>query len=330
MGQEIRVEITDACRGSLNTTNIIGAEFEGFMVLGYPNMSPGVLFEVVADGYVLGVEIREKDIVLLRNDTVIIVPLADLRNRGQHFLLNVGWGPTTLRLHITDADGPRGYTASTIPTFPPHALRQWARRKALIPTVVYDSEKHLFETVMDQLYALQRSLKDTNGINGFWDLQYAGQKVTKRSPKRETDVHPTIRLLFDNLEIIKNFQIIPEYQTGNGRLDFLITAPLKDGSTGKVCIEFKNAHSNDLATGLMIQLPEYMETTHTDYAVYAVLDYHSPYNFKSKKFRIENFPGKIDNLEMALNIAASETGRKFLRSVILPVGPTTPPSKKDR
>lgn len=273
-------------------------------------------------------EIRKQDVVLLRNDTMIIVPLAEPRNRGQHFLLNFGWEPTTLHLNITDAEGPRGHSATTSAAFPPHSLRQWARRKALIPTVVYDSERHLFEAVMDQLYLLQRSLKDTNGINGFWDLQYAGKKITKGSPKRETDVHPTIRLLFDNLEIIKNFQIIPEYPTGNGRLDFLITAPLKDGATGKVCVEFKNAHSNDLATGLMVQLPEYMDTTRTDSAIYAVLDYHAPHNFKSEAFKIENFPGKIDSLEMALNIGASETGRKFIRYIILPVGPTVPPSKK--
>ncbi len=328
MEREILVEITGACQGSLNTANLIGAEFEAFMVLGYQNMSPGILFQVLAEDYVLGVEIRQQDVVLLRNGTVIIVPLAEPQNRGQHFLLNVGWGPTTLHLNLTDAEGNRGHTATTTATFPPLSLKQWARRKALIPTIVYDSEKHFFEAVIDQVYILKQSLQDTNGVNGFWDIQYSGQRILKRSPKRETDVHPTIRLLFDNLEIIKNFQIIPEYPTGTGRLDFLITAPLRDGSIGKVCIEFKNAHSNDLAAGLMTQLPMYMNTTHTDYGVYAVLDYRPPYNFKPKTFKVDTFPGKLDNLETALNIGASQTGLKYLRPIIIAVGPTKSPSKK--
>lgn len=325
---EIRVGIAPPCQGILNKVNLIAAEFEGFMVLGYLNMSPGILFEVVADEYVLGIEFRENDVVFVRNDTAIVASFGHPASRGQQLVLNYSWSPNEISLHLTDEDGHRGHTASTAPTFPPQSLRQWARREALIPVVTYDSNTHLFEAVMDQFYKLQQSLRDTNGINGFWDVQYEGQKIAKKSPKRETDVHPTIRLLLYDLEIIKNFQIIPEYPIGGGRLDFLIMAPLRDGTIGKVCVEFKNAHSDDLANGIMVQLPEYMDRTGTDYGVYAVLDFGAAHSFKSRRFQIEKFSDEFDSLEMALNIGASESNKKFLRPVILPVGPSTPPSKR--
>lgn len=329
MTQEIRVTVTPAAQGRANKINFIGPEFDATLVLGYQNLKPGVLFDVVAENYLLGVEIRNQDAILLRNGTLISVPLAAPANRGPHFILNFAWSPTELRLYIIDREGERGYTATTTPVFPPNALKEWARREALMPTVTYDSGQHLLEVIMDQLYKLRESLKDTNGINGFWNIEYEGQKIISRKPKREPDIHPTIRLLLYDLEIIKNFQIVPEFPTGNGRLDFLITAPLKDGTTGKVCVEIKNAHSADLANGLLEQLPAYMDTTKTDYGVYAVLDYNAPYKFPMSAFQFKNYPGKIDTLEMALNIGTSQTNRRFLRNIILPVGPSTPPSKKE-
>ena len=71
--------------------------------------------------------------------------------------------------------------------------------------------------------------------------------------------------------ILSSFEIILEFKTGVGSLDFLLIGRLKNGSSTKICIEFKNAHSSDIIHGLTNQLPDYMKNCWSKYGVYAVL-----------------------------------------------------------
>ncbi|HMT09566.1 MAG TPA: hypothetical protein PKA82_16315 [Pyrinomonadaceae bacterium] len=327
MESDTYVNIAPSGQGLVNVVDLIRPEGQMYSIATYKNLKPGVVFEVIAPDYVFGVEIREKDIVLLRCGTAIIVPLAEPSNREKGFIYSVGWSPTTIQLHIQDSEGRRGYEAPTAWTYPPQSLKRWARERALISTDKYDSEAHLLEAVMDQFQKLRQRFQDIGGTNGFWDIHRDGQRIVKRVPKHEPDIHPTIRHLLDDLEITKNFQIVPEYHTGTGRLDFLISAPLVTGKIGRVCVEFKNAHSKDLAHGIQSQLPNYMESTSTDFGIYVVLDYGADYPFNPNGFQADGFPGKIESLDTALNLGAGSTRRKYLRFIVLPVGQTPPPSK---
>jgi hypothetical protein len=109
---------------------------------------------------------------------------------------------------------------------------------------------------LDQLHHLRLKTVDTYSINGFWDVQYEEQKIVCRKPKREADIHPLIQMLLYDRDVLKALEVTPEYPTGGGRLDFLVSGRTTTGEIVRVCVEFKLAHASDLAHGLKTQLPQ--------------------------------------------------------------------------
>lgn len=93
-----------------------------------------------------------------------------------------------------------------------------------------------------------------------------------------------------------SIEIVPEYQTGVGNLDFMFVGIVKDRGIVKLCAEFKPAHSTDVFRGLEIQLPTYMRNKEVQYGAYCIL------GFKGQWF--ENPRDKsLDDLFHELQIA---------------------------
>ncbi|MGB6065482.1 MAG: hypothetical protein WBG50_11780, partial [Desulfomonilaceae bacterium] len=204
-------------------------------------------------------------------------------------MLEVQWSLTRLGLTIIDNSGRREALADTPSTFPPHILREWAKRQALTQVVRYANPLELYEAVLDQLQQLRDKILDTDAINGFWNIHYQGNRIISRTPKHEPDIHPQIRLLLYDLDIQKGLQVTPEYAAGAGRLDFLLSGQTHTGQIINVCLEFKLAHAADLAHGILEQLPEYMARRSTDFGIYCVLDFGQEYRFDPNQFEIPNF-----------------------------------------
>jgi hypothetical protein len=140
------------------------------------------------------------------------------------------------------------------------------------------------------------------------------------SPKRETDVQPTIHgLLFDQA-LAKNLAITPEFPISGGLLDFLVTGILDSGEMAHVCVELKNAHSSDRRNGLLNQLPAYMKGKGSDFGIYCVLyyrgaDFDEPKNLSPKDIASE------------LNILRARNGLPNIRVIILDLDQKLSPSK---
>ena len=110
--------------------------------------------------------------------------------------------------------------------------------------------------------------------NVFWDFQYQGKRIVKRSPKkRESDLHPIIQGLLSDQMFLSSIELSAEYQTGVGNLDFMFTGSVRDKGIAKICAEFKNAHSKDLLHGLEYQLPAYMKNKNVEHGTYCILDF---------------------------------------------------------
>ena len=92
--------------------------------------------------------------------------------------------------------------------------------------------------------------------------------IVSRSPKREVEIHQTIHCYLSDQALLRSFQVIPEFKTGVGNVDFMILGQLSNGDSVKVCVECKNAHSPDLIHGLTKQLPSYMENTLSGSGIY--------------------------------------------------------------
>ena len=149
---------------------------------------------------------------------------------------------------------------------------------------------------------------------------YEGPKFKCRTPKRETEIHPTIHALLFDIAIAQNFEVSPEHQIGGGQLDFLFTAPLTSGKTVPVCVEFKHAHSQDLFHGLREQLPAYMRAKGSDFGIYCVT------YFKGRDF---GKPEQYDKhtLQMALELARRSAGLDRIAIRIFDLSRPESPSK---
>jgi hypothetical protein len=172
----------------------------------------------------------------------------------------------------------------TPPTFPPNSLIRIAIFKKLIPTNTFSSVEELRETVYEAIANLEESIKRLDSYNAFWDIVYEGRKKGLPSPKKETDIHPTIQLLLDEWAFLRSIEIVSENRTGAGDLDFAFIGSVENQGPVSICMEVKRAHSDDLSHGLEVQLPGYMQRKRAQYGVFVVLW------FKGEWFDKPNLP----------------------------------------
>ncbi|MDQ4122738.1 MAG: hypothetical protein M3209_14975 [Acidobacteriota bacterium] len=325
MSQKVELDLVPEIQGNVTKFDLIRSECHLTTVLTIS--SPGEFFSVITDDYKFKLIIGLFDVVLIRNNYQVKVPLSVLFSRFVGFVLTIEWNPTKLYVAVHDRKGFRDKSVITPVTFPPYSLRAWARQTSLLPIQLYESPILMFEAVIEQLQCLKDKIADTNAINGFWNIQYDGSKIISRTPKRETDIHPQIRLLLDDLELLKGLQIIPEYYIGAGRLDFLITGRTKSGEIVNVCVECKLAHAKDLQHGLTVQLPEYMARKATDFGIYCVLYFGNEYPANTQNFNKIGNDYKEKDLEFLLGYRAQRSGLKYLKTMVFDLSRKLPPSK---
>lgn len=178
----------------------------------------------------------------------------------------------------------------------------------------------MYQHVASALDRIPDKVTTTGMWSAFWNNVYEGPKLKSRTPKHETEIHPTIHALLFEIAIAQNFEVSPEYHIAGGRLDFLITAPLFSGETVPVCVEFKHAHSEDLFHGLCEQLPAYMQAKGSDFGIYCVT------YFKGRDF---GKPEKYDeqSLRMDLELARRQAGLDRIAIRIFDLSRPEPPSK---
>jgi hypothetical protein len=176
--------------------------------------------------------------------------------------------------------GPRGFVGPSIrkvlkiePRPAPVSLIRWARTQSLMPTIEHETEADFVSRVHSGLSLLQDKIDAMHNRDIFWDIEYAGQRVVSRRPKKERDLHGAIQALLSDQFFLSSIDVIPEVHTGAGNLDFLFTGAVKGSGIAKVCAEFKLAHSASLYRGIESQLPAYMRAQNTDNGTYCVLDF---------------------------------------------------------
>ena len=293
----------------------------------YDGLSRDHAFSVVAPNYSLSFAVEPNCVVLSRNSDTVRVPLAPPNQRSGRLIVAVVVAPTVLSVEVFDNAGTRTEETTTRTTFPPHALWQWARKQALLHVVEYPSAESLFASVVEQLQLLDEKIIDLGANDGFWDVSYDGSRIADTLPKRETGIHPQIRLLLADLELQRGITIVPEHPIGGGNLDFLFSGRTTSGQIVNICVEFKLAHSEKLAHGIEKQLPEYMARKKSDFGIYVVLDFGGRFTANLRSFTIPGFDTADERLDRVLAAAAINTGHQFLRPVIIKLSKPLTPSK---
>lgn len=329
-----RVEIAPVLRHQMSVHDLVGHSFTMITGVGLTWSDPAVpklMFGVCAPGYELVCGTRNGQLQLSRNGQTAAAQLPELRPDVEtKMVVTVLWSPTELLVEVASTGFKSEQRVETPVTTVPFSLLEWLRSEGLERRTSYPTAEDVFSEVVNQLTAASEKITRSAAINGFWDVQYDGKRIVGRIPKKETDVHPTISLLLYDLDLMRGLQVVPEYDAGTGRLDFLISGWSEaDRRMVHVCVEFKLAHSVSLASGILKQLPAYMQQRQTDFGVFGVINFGKDYPYDPSQFAVIRgftFDATTD-LDLALEIARAETGLRHVRKVIFDVSPQASPSK---
>jgi hypothetical protein len=336
--REVLVEIAPQIRGRITSRDLIKAEATILIVVNGSQIgghTPGILFRLVSNSYYLEAGFTGTQFYIARNCDKLEMTLQPAYKPTSYFRVFATWSPTELSLDCkalmadsmladptgkAEEIGRKRKVLKTPITFPPNSLINWARDESIVPVTTYGSVETFNEVVTSSLFQSIQDKVSTLGLsNPFWDITYDGAKIISKKPKREIDIHPTIRGLLFEIVLAKNIQIYPEYPIAGGQLDFLVSGNLNDGSAVNACIEFKHAHSRDLLHGLLNQLPAYMRAKGCNFGLYCVM-YFKGEDFDEPKY-------DYNQLEILLNGEKVSAGLSNIRIIIFDFSHKKPPSK---
>ena len=268
----------------------------------------GLLFNLLADNFILSVSIQNESIVFQRNETVSVCTLSGLKEISRNLRVILIWTYTEL---IIDC----GYSYETRkvikvnsnPSAPPSDLIKWARLNDLIRRETYKTEIDLRNTVYSALQTVNKKISESDSYKTFLNISYDGNKIIKKEPKKEIEIQPIIQCILSDIFLLNGIEVIPEYKTGQGNIDFAFLGFVESLGNRKICVEFKLAHSTDLENGLLVQLPVYMKISGSEFGAYCVLNFFTDDEQLVKYNRMK--------LDFYLNRLADNSGNPLLQNV---------------
>ncbi len=273
---EPQINISSAFQGSLLIEDLLKTEATiAFRIDTASIKEGGSIFSIeYKKDFIFALSFQNNSIVIQRNDVISILELSELLDKSERIKIFIIWSPTVLTLDCgISAEDRKRAEVKTKAVATPIELIRWVRKKHLLPTAVYKTEEEFRNKVYSILTSVNTKIHEANAFKSFWNIEYDGQKIISRNPKKEVELQPLIHCILSDMLLINNIEIIPEYSTGTGSLDFLFIAQVKDLGMIKICIEFKLAHSQDLKHGLLEQLPAYMNASTAKYGAYCVLSF---------------------------------------------------------
>jgi hypothetical protein len=286
----------------------------------------GYLFQVKDRGYILEAGFTDRAFYIQRNQDRLALALDPRKDSEDEIMCAAVWEPTRLGVYIVGrtrsqpAPETRNRFLQTTATLPPNSLISWARQEAIAPSQVFNSDSEFYRAVTEALQGVNEKVSTLGMHSAFWNISYEGRRIVSRTPKHETEIHPTMHGLLHDIKIAKNLEIIPEYPISGGRLDFLVIGTLHDGKHVTACVEFKHAHSQDVFHGLLSQLPAYMRGKGSNYGVYCVMNFKGPHFDQPKEY-------DIDALHFELTNRSSRVGISNIRVLVLDLAFPTSPSR---
>jgi hypothetical protein len=136
-------------------------------------------------------QIWNDHLVLRRNESELTLRLDDqdiMPDCLNYIDVRAHWNENELFLGWRNRTEEREDAMTTQPAAVPDALFRFVEQ-TLEKTIEYASEEAFRSRVYSCLESMQDKIYETKGVNSFWDITYSGNKIEKRQPKRETDIH---------------------------------------------------------------------------------------------------------------------------------------------
>jgi hypothetical protein len=240
-------------------------------------VSPGAsgeLFALLSPDYRIQLLIENNTVRFRRNEFVAEKAVGRVR---RHFQVLVSWKPDQMQVAVMVDDDVGGddacATVATPPLYVPVQLVDWSRRFNLSHRSNYSSPAEFMGVLLESIRQAHRNIRTSDSVKLFWDRQRQREAEHRLVPKREPEAMAGIAGFLQDQSLVGGYQLIQESKVGPGSLDLRAVACLQSGGLTTICIEGKNAHSEDLQHGITDQLPAYMEGARADFGVYLVLWY---------------------------------------------------------
>ncbi|MGF1718355.1 hypothetical protein L4D08_26230 [Photobacterium chitinilyticum] len=234
------------------------------------------IFHLAGHNFWFNLGFIDGELTFQRCDYDLRVPESYFKQLSGDTSFIASWTPDSLIILL----GKRGFQGPSIrevlkiePRPAPINLIRWARHQSLIPTIEYENQTEFVGRVHTGLAMLQDKINAMTNRDIFWNIEYEGNKIKKRKPKKETDLHGIIQALVSDQFFLASIEVIPEATSDAGCLDFLFIGYVRGIGVVKVCAEFKLAHSKDLFRGIEFQLPAYMKSHNTENGAYCIIDF---------------------------------------------------------
>lgn len=268
------VDISPSYKGHVTPLDVLSTEGTVFFVTDISSIAGrGYMFVAHDLGFFFSLYVDRNSLFLERNGVSATLSVPDRYNTSGKIIVTAMWSATHLYLEWKGKEISAESDMETIPTAPTPRLIEWARRENLLRSESYESEESFRQKVYACLQSITDKIHAAKAYKSFWNVMYDGNRELNREPKKETEIQPLIHCLLSDQMLLNGIELIPEYQTGSGNVDFVFAGNIKKLGIRKFCAEFKLAHSNDLANGLWHQLPEYMRVTGSTYGAYCVLTF---------------------------------------------------------
>jgi hypothetical protein len=256
----------------------------------------GVITRLSAFGWFFNIGFSNGMLIVQRNGGELKINLEWCNKYQVPETALVSWNPEYLLLSFGDYHSHFDYPQVQAPSkyqVPPIELIQWLKEFELSPVTAFENEDAFCIRVHTSLQRFDEKFKRLLGKDYFWDLERKGNRIVARKPKREIDIQDILHgMLLDHMEI-SGISVARESRSSAGALDFLFTGTGKKGCTYNLCCEFKHLHSEDLISGLQLQLREYMRCLGVKNGAYCLLDFRGAY-FSLPKKETETILGDLD------------------------------------
>lgn len=317
MNKEPTIFISKSLEGSLTIFDLLLSTGGIAIAFDKPTFTTGgFIFAIDAFDFVFCLSIQNGSIYFQRNEYVTYLKISNLQKSNTVISIFANWLPNKLELHCDIHGTSEKSQAPSISIAPPAQLIRWARKNNLVPRESYKTEQEFRERIHQCFYTINQKIREADAYKSFWNINYSGQNIVNRKPKKEVEIQPLIHCILSDQMLISNIEIIPEHKTGAGNLDFLLLGQIDGVGFCRFCVEFKLAHSKDINHGLLEQLPKYMEVSNATYGAYCVL------NFKCDWF---NFPtyspeSSLDTNLFLITLGSGKPAHRNIRCFIIDLG----------
>ena len=157
----------------------------------------GLIFSIkYKKDFIFTLNFQNNSIVIHRNEVVSVLELRELLEKSNSLKIFVMWSLTTLILDCgVSAEDRKRVEVKTKAIVTPVELIRWARKKHLLPTEVYLTEEDFRNKVYSILNSVNKKIYETDAFKSFWNIEYDGQKIISRKPKKEIELQPLIHCI---------------------------------------------------------------------------------------------------------------------------------------